>query len=92
MTSDLPRTQMPLPMGVAVLKPQPRAVSGETIETLQELLTDALAGRVTGLALVVLHADGRFNLQLRGDATTAPNQMGVVGMLAGLQKMALELY
>lgn len=92
MKPDSRLQQAPLPMGVAVLKPLPRPVSGETIETLQALLSDAIAGRVTGLALVVLHSDGRFNLQLRGDATTEPNQMGVVGMLAGLQKMALELY
>ena len=96
MRSDQPGTQMPLqvplPMGVAVLRPLPRPVSGETIETLQEVLNEAIAGRVTGLALVVLHSDGRFDLRLRGDATTEPNQMGVVGMLAGLQKLALELF
>ena len=84
--------QIPLPMGVSVFKPNPRRVSGETIETLHELLSLAKEGRVTGLALVVLHSDGRFNLQLRGDATTESNQMGVVGMLAALQKMALDLY
>lgn len=92
MTTDQSSTQAPLPMGVAILKPLPRAVSGETIETLQHLLAEALAGRVTGLAMVVLHSDGRFNLNLRGEATLESNQMGVVGMLAGLQKMALELY
>ena len=75
-----------------MLKPMPRPVSGETIEALQHLLAESLAGRVTGLAMVVLHSDGRFNLNLRGDATLESNQMGVVGMLAGLQKMALELY
>ncbi len=83
---------VPLPRGVALLKPLPRPVSGETIDTLQYLLAEAIAGRVTGLAMVVLHSDGRFDLRIRGDATTEPNQMGVVGMLAGLQKMALELY
>ena len=85
-------TQAPLPMGVAVLRHLPRPASGETIELLQHLLGDALAGRVTGLALVALHADGRFDLRIRGDATTESNQMGVAGMLAGLQKMVLELY
>jgi hypothetical protein len=84
--------QAPLPMGVAVLKPLPRPASGETIELLQHLLGEALVGRVTGLALVALHADGRFDLRIRGDATTESNQMGVAGMLAGLQKMVLELY
>lgn len=84
--------QAPLPMGIAVLRPLPRPASGETIELLQHLLSEALAGRVTGLALVALHADGRYDLRIRGDATTESNQMGVAGMLAGLQKMVLELY
>lgn len=84
--------QAPLPMGVAMLRPQPRPASRETIELLQHLLEGALAGRITGLALVALHADGRFDLRIRGDATTECNQMGVAGMLAGLQKMVLELY
>lgn len=87
-----PPDQAPLPMGVALLRPLPRPASGETIELLQHLLGEALAGRITGLALVALHVDGRFNLRIRGDATTEPNQMGVVGMLAGLQKMVLELH
>ena len=92
MTPDLTHSQIPLPMGVVAFKPAPRAISSETVEILQELLAEALAGHVTGLALVVLHSDGRFGLRLRGDATTEPNQMGVVGMLASLQKMALELH
>lgn len=85
-------TQVPLPMGVAMFKPLPRPVSGETIETLKKLLREAKEGRVSGLALVALHADGRFDLHLRGAATEESNQMGVVGMLAALQKMTLELY
>jgi hypothetical protein len=44
------------------------------------------------MALVGLHADGRFELHLTGDATSESSQMGVVGMLAALQKMALELH
>jgi hypothetical protein len=84
--------QAPMPTSVAVLRPLPRPASGETIELLQHLLEEALAGRVTGLALVALHADGQFDLRIRGDATTESNQMGVAGMLAGLQKMVLELY
>lgn len=84
--------QVPLPMGVAVLKPLPRPVSGEIIQTLERLLRDAKVGHVSGLALVVLHADGRFDLSLRGAATEESNQMGVAGMLAALQKMTLELH
>lgn len=84
--------QAPLPMGVAQLKPLPRPVSGETVQTLERLLREAKAGRVTGLALVVLHADGRFDLSLRGVATEESSQMGIAGMLAALQKMTLELH
>lgn len=84
--------QAPLPMGVTQLKPLPRPVSGETVQMLEQLLREAKAGRVTGLASVVLHADGRFDLRLRGDATLESNQMGVAGMLAALQKMTLELH
>lgn len=83
--------QAPLPMGVALFKPPARQVCADVIDTLARLLREAQAGQVTGLALVVLHADGRFDLQLRGDATREANQMGVAGMLAALQKMALEL-
>lgn len=93
MNQDLTATaQAPLPMGVAVFKPLPRPVSGETIRTLEKLLREAKEGRVSGLALVVLHADGRFDPHLRGAATEESNQMGVAGMLAALQKMTLELY
>lgn len=93
MTDDnLTGQQAPLPMGVAQLKPLPRPVSGETVQTVERLLREARAGRVTGLALVVLHADGRFDLSLRGVATEESNQMGVAGMLAALQKMTLELH
>jgi hypothetical protein len=84
--------QSPLPMGVAVLKPLPRPVSGETVRTLERLLREAKEGKVVGLAMVVLHADGRFNLHLKGSSTEESNQMGVAGMLAALQKMALELH
>lgn len=87
-----PGQQGPLPMGVAMFKPLPRPASGETVETLERLLREAKAGRVAGLALVALHADGRFDLHLRGSATEESNQMGVAGMLAALQKMTLELY
>lgn len=87
-----PASQVPLPMGVAMFKPSPRPVSGETIETLEKVLREAKEGQVSGLALVVLRADGRFDLHLRGAATEESNQMGMAGMLAALQKMTLELY
>lgn len=92
MTNYNSSTQAPLPMGVSVLLPQPRRASIETIEALQQLLTQANNGKVTGLAVLGLHSDGRFELHITGDATNESNQMGVVGMLAALQKMALELH
>ena len=58
--------QSPLPMGVAVFKPLPRPVSAETVRTLERLLREAREGKVAGLATVVLHADGRFDLHLKG--------------------------
>ncbi|MDP2268880.1 MAG: hypothetical protein Q8K46_06895, partial [Deltaproteobacteria bacterium] len=54
--------QSPLPMGVAVLKPLARPVSGDTVRTLERLLREAKEGTVAGLAIVVLHADGRFDM------------------------------
>lgn len=84
--------QSPLPLGVALFKPKSRPISGDTISTLEDLLRGAKDGKVAGLALVVLQTDGRFSLHLKGSATEESNQMGVVGMLAALQKMALELY
>lgn len=90
--SEQTTDHVPLPLGVTMLKSLPRPASADTIEVLQHLLNEATAGRVTGLALVALHADGRYDLRIRGDAATEPNQMGVAGMLAGLQKMVLELH
>lgn len=84
--------QSPLPMGLALYTPRPRPVSAETVQTLERLLAEAKRGTVAGLALVVLQADGRFDLHLRGCATDESNQMGVAGMLAALQKMVLELH
>lgn len=84
--------QSPLPLGVAVFKPLPRPVSTDTVKMLERLLQEAREGKVMGLATVVLHADGRFALHLKGSATEESSQMGVAGMLAALQKMVLELY
>lgn len=92
MNDDRPTVeQAPLPMGVVLFKPPARRISRETIETLERALREAKTGHVAGIALVVLHADGRFDLALRGCATEESNQMGVAGMLAALQKMTLEL-
>ncbi len=86
------RIQAPVPVGVVALKTAARHVSLDTVELLQELLNDAQTSQVTGLAVVALHANGSFGLRLCGAATEESNQMGIAGMLAALQKMALELY
>jgi hypothetical protein len=66
-------------------------VSEETVSLLEQLLEEARAGTVTGLAIAVLRPKGTYDLRLRGNATENGNQMSVVGMLAALQKMVLEL-
>lgn len=64
----------------------------ETIALLEHLLTQAKAGELTGLALAGLYKSGKFRLDLTGDAKLEDNTMGVAGMLAKLQSMALDLY
>jgi hypothetical protein len=61
-----------------------------TVSLLEQLLEEARAGTVTGLAVVVLRSKGNYDLRLRGNATESENQMSVAGMLAALQKMVLE--
>jgi len=66
-------------------------ISAETVSLLEELLEDARAGTITGLAVAVLRSKGSYDLRLRGNAAESGNQMSVAGMLAALQKMVLEL-
>lgn len=68
-----------------------RKHSSETIEILESLLNEAKRGEICGLALVVLRSNSSYDLKLRGEAAQVGNQMYVAGMLAALQKMALEL-
>jgi hypothetical protein len=75
---------------VAISETAPR-VSAETVSLLKQLLEEARAGSVTGLAVAVLRSKGNYDLRLRGNATETANQMSVAGMLAALQKMVLEL-
>jgi hypothetical protein len=67
------------------------AISAETVSLLEQLLDEARAGTVTGLAVAVLRSKGNYDLRLRGSASENGNQMSVAGMLAALQKMVLEL-
>jgi hypothetical protein len=75
---------------VAISESAPR-VSAETVSLLEQLLEEARAGSVTGLAVAILRSKGNYDLRLRGNATENGNQMSVAGMLAALQKMVLEL-
>lgn len=68
----------------------PAKVSDETIVFLEELLSEAKSGKLVGLATVALSLDGKFSLNLRGEARIEGNQMSVAGMLAALQKIVLE--
>jgi hypothetical protein len=66
-------------------------VSAETVSLLEQLLDEARAGTVTGLAIAVLRIQGSYDLKMRGSASASGHEMGVAGMLAALQKMVLEL-
>ena len=68
----------------------PATVSDETVDFLVELLAEARSGKLVGLAIVTLYFDGKYSLDLRGEARIEGNQMSVAGMLAGLQKIVLE--
>jgi hypothetical protein len=66
-------------------------VSAETVSLLEELLEEAKAGSVVGLAIVILRTKRNYDLELRGVAADSGEQISVAGMLAALQKMVLEL-
>jgi hypothetical protein len=66
-------------------------VSAETVTLLEQLLEEARAGTVIGLATVILRTKGNYDLRLRGVAAASGEQMSVAGMLAALQKMVLDL-
>lgn len=68
----------------------PAKVSDETVDFLEELLAEAKSGKLVGLAVVALYLDGKYSLDLRGEARIEGNQMSVAGMLSGLQKIVLE--
>jgi hypothetical protein len=68
----------------------PAKVSDETVDFLKELLAIAKSGKLIGLSIVTLYHDGKYSLNLRGEARIEGNQMSVAGMLAGLQKIVLE--
>jgi len=80
-----------VPSNVVAISGGAPTVSTETVSLLEQLLEDARAGTVTGLAVVVLRTKGNYDVRLRGGATENGNKMSVAGMLAALQKMVLEL-
>lgn len=79
------------PSNVVTIASRAPPVSAETVFLLEQLLEEARAGIVTGLAVVVLRSKGNYDLRLRGNAAENGNQMAVAGMLAALQKAVLEL-
>ena len=80
-----------VPSKVVAISNRAPQVSAETVSLLEQLLEEARAGAVTGLAVGVLRSNGSYDLRLRGSATEHGNEMAVAGMLAALQKMVLEL-
>ncbi len=78
-------------LNVVTIAPSVPRVSDDTVTALEQLLEDARAGVVTGLAIVVLQSKGHFQLKLGGGAVEEGNHMSVAGMLAALQKMVLAL-
>jgi hypothetical protein len=66
-------------------------VSAETVAVLEQMLAHAKNGEVNGIAIVALRLRGNYEIKLRGSAADPGNNMAVAGMLAALQKMALDL-
>ena len=85
-------TQMPLPIGLVSLNPPRKRVSDDTLQAAKELLREAEAGDLVGLAMVCLKTEGRYSLKLRGDALIEGNKMGLIGLVATLQRMAMDLH
>ena len=91
MNSESIDSKATVPSNVVAISGCAPRVSAETVSLLEQLLEEARAGTVTGLAVAVMRSGGSYDLRLRGNATENGNQMAVAGMLAALQKMALEL-
>ena len=91
MNSDRIGSTPTVPSNVVAISDCAAPVSAETVSLLEQLLQEARAGAVTGLAVAVLRSKGSYDIRLRGDATEHGNQMAVAGMLAALQKIVLEL-
>ena len=80
----------PLRLNVVPIVRRKKEVSGDTVDTLEAVLAAAKAGEVTGLAMIVL-SGCEYQLVLRGAGADKGNQMVVSGLLAALQRMALDL-
>jgi len=50
----------------------PDAISGDTIQALEELLTDARAGKAVGIGFVVMYRGRRFIANAAGEARRSP--------------------
>ena len=87
-----PVEQASLPFGLSLLKPPEPKIYQDTVTLLRYLLEQAERGEVTGIALASLHSDTTFQLRISGEASELGSQMGVIGMLTCLQKMAVDLH
>jgi hypothetical protein len=64
------------------LKLAERFTDRDTIDLLEDLLVDARAGRVIGLALVSLHTRNHYNFAITGEAAQRPTfTLGAIAML-----------
>lgn len=84
--------QVPLPIGMSVIKPPPPPIFHDTVKILRDTTAMAETGTVAGLAAVILYDNGAYTLSLSGEAKADRSQMAVVGMLTALQQMALDLH
>lgn len=50
----------------------PAKISGDTVESLQELLKDAIAGRVIGIAFVAMYKEREYTVDAAGEAKENP--------------------
>jgi hypothetical protein len=91
MNSERIGSKATVPSNVVAISERAPQVSAETVSPLAQLLEEARAGTVIGLAVAVLRSKGNYDLKLLGNATENGEQMAVAGMLAALQKMVLDL-
>ena len=61
----------------------PAKISGDTVEALQELLKDAMTGRLIGVAFAAMYKEREYIVDAAGEAKSNPTF--ALGMLAVLK-------